>query len=95
MSPITSIGLTGTNWVHPWITCSWTASPEGGSPPYIYEWTGSPESLNAVDTTDGPDTFHSTAGKYSFWIRVTVTAANGSQDSTRQEVTVDEGGPEC
>jgi hypothetical protein len=92
---ITSVGLTGTSWVHPWITCSWTATPEGGTPPYIYEWTGSPESLNAVDTTSGPDTFYSTAGDYSFWITVTVTAANGGQGYTYQEVTVDEGGPGC
>jgi hypothetical protein len=49
---------------------------------------------SVVDTTDAPDSY----GVYvteNFWLRVTVTAANGSQDSTKEEIYVDESGPGC
>jgi hypothetical protein len=88
---LTSIDLSGTSWVHPGIVCQWTATPDGGDPPYIYDW----QSGSVVDTTmSGSDTY----GVYvleHFWVSVTVTATNGSQASTSQEVIVEEGAPGC
>ena len=90
VNPITSIDLFGPTWVHAGQVCHWTATPTGGDAPYIYSWVGG----SVVDTTSDPDTY----GVYvleHFYVDVTVTAANGSEAYTSQEIFVDESGPGC
>jgi uncharacterized protein DUF6600/FecR-like protein len=90
INPITSVAISGPTWVHSNQICHWTATPTGGTGPYIYDWM----SGNVVDTTSSPGTY-SVHIREHFFVKVTVTSANGTQVSGSQEITVDEAGPDC
>lgn len=87
---ITSVDISGPTWVHANQVCHWTATPSGGTGPYTYDWM----SGAVMNTANGPDTYGVQVLEH-FFVKVTVTAANGSRASASQEITVDEGGPGC
>ncbi|HUL04048.1 MAG TPA: S8 family serine peptidase [Gemmatimonadales bacterium] len=90
INPVTNLDLSGPTWVHGNQVCHWTATPTGGTPPYVYNW----QSGAAVDTTSGADTY----GVYvldHMWVDVSVTAANGAEASSSVEVYVEDGAPGC
>lgn len=68
---ISGVDIGGPSWVHEGVTCSWTASPAGGTPPYSYAWDGGGDS----------DTYYQYVLEH-FWVGVTVTDVNGGKHTT-------------
>ncbi|MBX6330229.1 MAG: hypothetical protein IRY91_00130 [Gemmatimonadaceae bacterium] len=79
--------MSGHYQVQPYVTCTWSANPTGGTPPYLYSWMG-------TALTSSRTFLYSNPGS-DFVMRLVVVDAIGRRDSVSQSVRVYQYGPPC
>jgi hypothetical protein len=73
------LGISGTNSTGQYTQCSWTGTVTGGTPPYIFAWTGATPSNQTDTTSSTSDYFGNLSPAWNFTITATVTDSNGWQ----------------
>ena len=87
--PLTGVTISGPTRVRPGATCTWTATPTGGTSPFSYGWIGVTGSQTSQTTTSS----WSTSGNKT--ISVQVDDAAGGSVSALRGVSVSSTAPAC
>jgi subtilisin family serine protease len=81
--PLSGVTISGPSSVRPYDTCTWAASPTGGTAPFTYNWF-----VNNISVGENSNQLTYTAGSVSFTIAVDVTDATGQLVTASRAVSI-------
>lgn len=92
VKPGLSVSIVGPSLVPRWVTCTWSSSVSGGTAPYTYQWSDARGTGNLPDNGTSYSVDMISASDILY---LTVTDANGVQQSVSKNVTTSLSAPPC